>query len=165
MPSKLDYATEKFTAGYNCAQSVLFAFSDELGLDKNLALKLATGLGAGMARNQEVCCAVTGGILALGARYGRGEGAPRAATDVTYAKTRELFTRFQALHGTCLCRELLPGCDLNTPLGQQKFKEQNLLETVCKQCVRDVVRIIEEIASPASPTSPTATSCPCVPGS
>ena len=145
MTTKMDIAAEKFATGYNCAQSVVFAFCDELGLDKDLALKLATGFGGGMGHRQEVCGAVTGGVLVLGAKHGRGEGAPRSATDVTYTKTRELFVRFQELHGACLCRELLAGCDLNTPAGQQIFKEQNLRETVCKHCVRNAVRIVEEL--------------------
>jgi C_GCAxxG_C_C family probable redox protein len=145
MPSKRELAAEKFAAGYNCAQSVLFAFCDDLGLDKDLALKLATGLGGGMGHLQEVCGAVTGGILVLGARHGRGEGASRSATDTTYAKTRELVARFKALHGTCLCSELLPDCDLETPAGQEQFKQQNLRETVCAQCVRDAARIVEEL--------------------
>jgi C_GCAxxG_C_C family probable redox protein len=146
MTSKSDLASEKFDAGYNCAQAVLFAFCGELGLDKDLALKVTTGLGGGMGHMQEVCGAVTGGILALGAKHGRADGAPRAATELTYAKTRELITRFKDLHGTCLCGELLPNCDLNTPAGQQKFKEQNLRNTVCMHCVRDAVRIVEELA-------------------
>jgi len=146
MISKMDIAAEKFAAGYNCAQSVLYAFCDELGLDKELALKLATGFGGGMGHLQEVCGAVTGGILVLGARHGRGEGAPRAAIDVTYAKTQELFTRFKALHGTCRCRELLKDCDLSTTAGRELFKELGLREMVCSYCVRDAVRLVDEIA-------------------
>ena len=71
-------ATAKFTSGYNCAQSVLWAFRDEVGLEEDVALKLATGLGAGMGRKQEVCGAVTGGILVLGLRHGRGRADDRA---------------------------------------------------------------------------------------
>ena len=145
MPTKPEIAAEKFAAGYNCAQSVLCAFCDELGLDQNLALKLSTGFGGGMGHLQEVCGAVAGGILALGAKHGRGEGAPRENTDATYALVREFFARFQALHGTCLCRELLPDCDLNTAAGREKFKEKNLRALVCTHCVRDAVRIVEEL--------------------
>jgi len=145
MPTKSDLATKKFDAGFNCAQSVIWAFCDEFGLDKDLMLKLATGFGGGMGHRQEVCGAVTGAILVLGAKQGRGENAPRAVTDTAYAKVRELFTRFYDLHGTCLCSQLLPNCDLNTEAGRQKFKEQNLRETICKECVRDAARLVEEL--------------------
>ena len=60
-------AKETFLAGYNCAQAVLYAFGPELGLPGETALKVATGLGAGVARRGQTCGALTGGILALGA--------------------------------------------------------------------------------------------------
>jgi hypothetical protein len=77
MSARKDVAVEKFLAGYNCAQAVLYAFCDDLCLDKDAALKLACGLGAGMARRQEVCGAISGGIIALGLKHGRGEGQDR----------------------------------------------------------------------------------------
>jgi C_GCAxxG_C_C family probable redox protein len=89
MRARSDVSVEKFLAGYNCAQAVLYSFCDDLGLDKNAALKLACGFGAGMARKQEVCGAITGGIITLGLKHGRGEGQDRTATEETYRKVRE----------------------------------------------------------------------------
>jgi C_GCAxxG_C_C family probable redox protein len=80
MSTRTEIATARFLSGYNCAQAVLDAFRDETGLDEDLALKIATGLGAGMGRKQEVCGAVTGGILVLGLRHGRGRADDRSAT-------------------------------------------------------------------------------------
>ena len=136
---------EKFMAGYNCAQSVLFAFGPELGLDGEMSLKVATGLGAGMGRRGEVCGAVTGGILALGLKYGRGARQDRSATEETYRKTLELMARFEERHGSCLCRVLLEGCDLRTAEGQQFFKEHDLLHKTCVGCVQSVVEILAQI--------------------
>ena len=145
MKTRSDAALEKFLSGYNCAQAVLFAFCDDLSLDKDTALRLACGFGAGMGRKQEVCGAVAGGILAIGLRHGRGEGQDRALTDATYGKVRELMSRFESRHGTCICRELLDGCDLNTPGGQQFFKENDLLNKTCAGCVRTVVEAVEDL--------------------
>ena len=72
MSNRTNIAVDKFLSGYNCAQSVLYAFREEIGLGDDMALKIACGLGAGMGRKQEVCGAVTGGILVLGLRHGRG---------------------------------------------------------------------------------------------
>ena len=138
-------ATAKFLSGYNCAQSVLYAFHDEVGLDEDLALKIATGLGAGMARKQEVCGAVTGGILVLGLRHGRGNAADRSATEQTYQRTRALMDAFAAKHGSCVCRRLLQGVDLATDEGQRRFKGDDLLNKVCKPCVQGVVEILERM--------------------
>jgi len=145
MSTKTEIATAKFLSGYNCAQSVMYAFRDEVGIDEDLALKISTGLGAGMGRKQEVCGAVTGGILVLGLRHGRNSTDDRSATEQTYLKTRELMDRFLAKHGSCLCRQLLQGYDLATEEGQRRIKADDMLNKVCKPCVQTVVEILEQI--------------------
>jgi C_GCAxxG_C_C family probable redox protein len=145
MKTKNEVAVEKLLAGYNCAQSVLYAFGPELGLNDELSLKLPTGLGGGMGRRGEVCGAVTGGILALGLKFGRGGRQDRSATEQTYQKTQELMARFEGRHGSCLCRVLLDGCDLRTTEGQQYFKENDLLHKTCMGCVQSVVETLTEI--------------------
>jgi C_GCAxxG_C_C family probable redox protein len=145
MQNRTEIAVSKFSEGYNCAQSVLYSFCDDLHFDKNTALKMATGFGAGMGRKEEVCGAVTGGIIVIGAKYGRGEKDDRTATELTYKKTRELMDRFAEKHGTFICRKLLKGCELTTEEGQKQFKANNLSETICRPCVRSVVEILDSI--------------------
>ena len=145
MSTRTDVATTRFLSGYNCAQAVLDAFRDEAALDEDLALKIATGLGAGMGRKQEVCGAVTGGILVLGLRHGRGSTGDRSATEQTYLRTRELMDRFTAQHGSCLCRELLQGYDLGTEEGLRRAKADDMLNKVCRPCVQTVVEILEGV--------------------
>jgi C_GCAxxG_C_C family probable redox protein len=145
MSERSDVAVAKLLAGYNCAQAVLYSFCDDLGLDRNTALKLSTGFGGGMARKQEVCGAVTGGILALGFRHGRGEGQDKALTEKTYSDVRELISLFEAEHGSCICRTLLQGCDLNTPEGQLAYKQNDLLNKTCKRCVQTAVETLETL--------------------
>ena len=45
---------EKFFETYNCAQSVLSAYAADYDLDKNKALQVAVGFGAGMTLNDAV---------------------------------------------------------------------------------------------------------------
>jgi len=143
--TKVEQAFSKMGEGYNCAQSVFFSFCDDLHVDKDIGLKMATGLGAGMARKQEVCGAVTGGIIVIGAKYGRGEKDDRTATELTYRKTRSLMDKFAEKHGTYACRQLLHGCDLTTEKGQTYFKDSDMLNKVCVPCVQSVVEILEHI--------------------
>lgn len=145
MSTRTEVAATRFLSGYNCAQAVLYAFRDEAGLGEDLALKIPTGLGAGMGRKQEVCGAVTGGILVLGLRHGRGSTDDRSATEQTYLRTRELIDQFAAKHGSCLCRQLLQGYDLATEEGQRRAKADSMLDKVCRPCVQTVVEILEQI--------------------
>jgi C_GCAxxG_C_C family probable redox protein len=145
MNSLSENAVAKLLEGYNCAQAILYASCDRLPLDKDTALRLACGLGAGMGRKEEVCGAVTGGILALGLKHGRGEREDRSRTEATYAKTREFMDRFEAKHGSCICRELLGGCDLLTEDGQRYYKANDLLHITCAPCVRTAGAILENL--------------------
>jgi C_GCAxxG_C_C family probable redox protein len=142
MKTKSEVAVEKFLSGYNCAQAVLYAYGPDLGLDAETALRVATGLGGGMGRRGEVCGAVTGGILALGLKYGHGERAEKSMAQHAYHKTQELMAAFEQVHGSCMCRTLLGGCDLRTPEGMQRFKEQDLHHKICVGCVRTVGEIL-----------------------
>lgn len=144
MGTKNETAIQKFTSGYNCAQSILYSFKDEINIDGDTALKLACGFGAGMGRKGEVCGAVTGGIIVIGAKYGRGENDEKTATEYTYSKTRELMDKFETKHGTFICRELLNGCDLSTEEGQMHFRNNDLFNITCKKCVGSIVQILEE---------------------
>ena len=153
MKTRKEVATEKFLAGYNCAQSVLYAYADELNLDKETALKVAAGLGGGMARRGEICGALAGGILAIGLKYGRGQRDDRSATERTYKKAQELMACFEQQCGSCRCRDLLQGCDLRTPEGQQHFRKFDLLHKVCLPCVQGIVGALAGILSePATPS-------------
>jgi C_GCAxxG_C_C family probable redox protein len=145
MNNRTEIAVAKFSEGYNCAQSVFYSYCDALHFDKNTALKMACGFGAGMGRKEEVCGAVTGGILVIGAKYGRGGRDDRTATELTYKKTRELMDRFEKKHGTFICRKLLKGCELTTEEGQKHFKDNKLADTICQPCVRSVVEILDDI--------------------
>jgi C_GCAxxG_C_C family probable redox protein len=124
---------------------VLYAFREESNLPDETSLKIACGLGAGMGRKEEVCGAVTGGILVLGMLHGRGGKDDRSATELTYLKTRKLMEEFAKKRGTYICRQLLSGCELTAEEGQKFFKENDMLNKVCVPCIQSVVMILREI--------------------
>jgi C_GCAxxG_C_C family probable redox protein len=126
--TKAEKALEKFKAGYNCAQAVVFSYADQLKIDKNTALKIATGFGGGMGRKQEVCGAVTGALMVLGVLYGRGESDGREKLEQTYMKVQEFMDLFSIETGSVNCGKLLDGCLLLTAEGKKRFVEQKLIE-------------------------------------
>jgi C_GCAxxG_C_C family probable redox protein len=145
MNLRSEIAMAKFSEGYNCAQSVFYAFCEVLNFEKDLALKMVCGFGAGMGRKEEVCGAVTGAIVVIGTKFGRGLEEESSATELTYRKTGQLMDRFAEKHGTFICRKLIGGCDLTTEEGQKQFEETDLLNTICKPCVQSVVEILEDL--------------------
>jgi C_GCAxxG_C_C family probable redox protein len=137
-------AVNKFKEGYNCAQSVLFSYADKLGISHDLALKLSTGFGGGMGRKQEVCGAVSCGILVLNLLYGRGEHDDKQRQETAYSKVRELIDRFEEKHGTVSCRKLLDNCVLLTPEGQARFGAERMIDR-CHEYVRSAVGILDDV--------------------
>jgi len=137
-------AVQKFKEGYNCAQSVMFNYIDRTGLSADFALRLATGFGAGMGRKQEVCGAISGGILVINCLFGRGANEDKSGQDKAYAKVRQLIDRFTEESGTINCKKLLGGCDLLTDDGRKRFNDERLIET-CHSCVDRVVKLLDEI--------------------
>ncbi len=93
-----------------------------------------------MAREGEVCGAITGALMVLGLEYGseRPEG-----KEETYRITREFLQQFEQRHGTVLCKRLL-GHDISTPRGLQVAREQNLFATVCPVIVDETARALNE---------------------
>ena len=61
---------QNFKNGYNCAQAVLLAFSDELEIDEKTLALISSSFGGGMGRMREVCGAVSGMFMVAGLKYG-----------------------------------------------------------------------------------------------
>lgn len=130
-----DRAVELFNSKFNCAQSVFAACAEENGLTESERLSVAAAFGGGMARQGEVCGALTGALMAMGERQSRAiADDPAAARDAIYAQAAELIAAFRAAHGSILCRELT-GCLLGTEEGQRSFKERNVHNTLCTKLV------------------------------
>jgi C_GCAxxG_C_C family probable redox protein len=125
----------------NCAQSVLTAFSDELGLDKANALKLARGFGGGMGRSGKTCGAVTGAYMVIGLAESK---AAREGVEAVYARVREFNERFIGLHGSTSCTELL-NCDLSDPEELARARSEGIFASVCPCFVKDAVEILEKM--------------------
>jgi C_GCAxxG_C_C family probable redox protein len=112
------------------------------GLEGNDLWQMATGLGAGVSRRGFLCGALNGGALAcglvVGSRRGTGRDDLRGLREETYAKVQELSRRFEARFGAVDCMAMT-GCDFLTAEGQAKFREQKLLDSVCRPAVALVV--------------------------
>ena len=123
--NKAKSAGELFSQGYNCSQSVVGAWAEEIGLDKNTALKIACGFGGGMGRLREVCGAVSGAVMILSWKYGYTDGTDQAAKAEMYKLIQAFAARFKEENGfdSIVCRELLGLQGASAPTPEARTKE------------------------------------------
>jgi C_GCAxxG_C_C family probable redox protein len=133
-------AAKRHLDGYNCSQAVLLTLYGHMNPQETNSVipKIATGFGGGMGRCGSVCGALTGAIMAVGLKYGSNEIDPQKKAD-TYQKTQALFKLFEQRHGSVMCHDLI-GCDLSTPEGLAKAKQEDVFETVCSKLIKLVVQ-------------------------
>lgn len=99
-------AKKYYEEGYNCCQAVVLAYAAEIGLDKDALLRLSSSFGGGMGGLGEVCGAVSGMFLVLGALAGYDSSMNKGDKQLHYARIRASASRFSEKYGTLLCREL-----------------------------------------------------------
>ena len=105
--SKAQEAKQLFESGANCAQAVMGAFAAECGIDRETALRMASGFGGGVGRMREVCGAVSGMVMAAGLMRGNADLDDKSAKDRDYALIQKLAGHFREETGSIVCRELL----------------------------------------------------------
>ena len=100
-------AKELFLQGHNCAQAVLCAYADELGLSQEQAIAMSACFGGGLGRQREVCGAVSAMCMVLSLKHAPKDPKDHAAKAAFYARIQELCKRFKDDNGSIICRELL----------------------------------------------------------
>lgn len=144
---RADAARSAFRSGANCSQAVVLAFADVLegaGISPELAERLSSPFGGGMGRLREVCGAVSGMLMVLGATegYARSEGdGPKGEL---YVQVQELAAAFREEHGSIICRELLglpdgPSSPSPTPRTSDFYASRPCME-LCASAVRILSR-------------------------
>lgn len=135
MEDRTDKARELFLSGCSCAQAVLAAYADDIGLSKETALKLASSFGGGMGGLREVCGALTALFMLAGARSGYCDTTDPERKSGHYALIRSLADEFKAANGSIICRELLsalealPGAEPSARTAEY-YKERPCLRFV-----------------------------------
>lgn len=100
-------ARELFAQGYNCAQSVVLAYSDVMDVDAKTLATMSAPFGGGMGRLREVCGAVSGMFMIAGSLVPAFDPAQKAAKAANYALVQNLAEEFRKENRSIICRELL----------------------------------------------------------
>ena len=143
MASNCDRAVGLFEQGFSCAQAVFAAFAGELGIEKEKALKAASGFGGGMGRTGNACGALTGAIMAIGYKYGSMDPADKEKKIANYVLVEKAIGMFEERCGKIDCRDLLgygllDGVEQTEEVAAAKF-------AVCSKAIREAAGIAEEI--------------------
>jgi C_GCAxxG_C_C family probable redox protein len=100
-------AVDNFMEGYGCCQSVVAAFADLYGLDKEMALRIAAGFGGGVGRMRMMCGAVSALVILVGLDCGQTVGSDREGKSACYKVVQELLAQSKAENGSLICAEIL----------------------------------------------------------
>ena len=143
MSERAEKAKELFKQGYNCSQSVLGVFCEELGMDFDTAMKISSSFGGGMGRMREVCGTVSGMFMAAGLAFSCSDSSA-AGKKEQYEIVQELAKRFKEKNGSIICRELLNGVETSSSPTPSERTETYYKKRPCIELVGDSVEILEQ---------------------
>lgn len=138
-----ELALERFSKGYNCAQSVFTVFAEEYGMDADQAWRVSALFGGGIARSGQTCGAVTGALMALGLLKADYQPQDSEAKDRLNRLALKFLESFQQIHQTTDCRELI-GHDLRNPNEHHHARESGVFTNRCPLLVETSVVLLEE---------------------
>lgn len=137
-------AEELFKEGFNCAQAVFLAFNDLYDVDFDTAAKLSSPFGGGMGRLREVCGAVSGMFMALGAIYGYEDPKATTAKKELYATVQGFAAKFKDENGSIICREIFAEGATDTKPQATVRDEKFYKSRPCVEFVKTAAGILEE---------------------
>lgn len=138
-----DTALKLFDEGNSCAQAILGAYCNRVGLDQSLAFKIGSGLGGGLGRKQHICGAINGGAIILGVKYGNCISGDIETKEKASRIVGEFVSECEQILGSSQCRDLLK-IDLSNPEERKVAKETGLFERVCNNAVVQTALILEK---------------------
>lgn len=103
----------------SCSESVLLAMATFWDIKDPLIPRIATPFRGGLCATQQVCGAVTGGLMAIGVRLGRDSGADNAQACVD--KGREFMNMVKSRYGSLSCRDMT-GLDFSDAEQHKQFQ-------------------------------------------
>jgi C_GCAxxG_C_C family probable redox protein len=101
--------------------------------------ELAAGFGGGIGGEQDVCGAVTGGVIAIGYKSGLSGGNQMEIARAARPAVRDLYEGFQARFGAVDCRALI-GYDYRDPAQFEQAHKDPARAEKCRVYKEWVIR-------------------------
>ncbi|MBQ6612426.1 MAG: C_GCAxxG_C_C family protein [Alistipes sp.] len=144
---RVERAQNYFKAGYNCAQAVVMAFDDVMGLTPEELARLTAPFGGGMGRMREVCGTVSGMAFLAGAIKPSADPSNLDERKENYALVQKFAQEFRDENGDIVCRRLLglePMAErTETPMPSARTAEY-YRKRPCVEYVGSAARIVAE---------------------
>lgn len=128
---RIEKVHEYHEKGYNCAQSILCAYADKVGMEEETLFKISEGFGLGMGGMNASCGAVSAGVVLTGLQTSTGNLENPNSKAKTYQIGKAMTDDFLQKNGTLVCKEL-------------KGIETKKVVRSCDGCMEDMVAIIEK---------------------
>ena len=128
--------------GYNCAQAVIGAYADTIGIDEQAAFSIGAGFGGG-AGTGELCGAISGAVMVLGLLTPVDPEDPVGSKQRTTALSKAFQKRFAEKFGYLRCHDLLRNptqASDATPAAQAMGVTHH-----CRLMIVTAVEIVEEM--------------------
>jgi len=133
--------TDRFKQGFSCSQSLFSAFAPQFGLSSEIASRIASPFGGGIARQGDTCGAVTGALMALALKYGPGID---ETNNAIYQVSQEFLHRFKSKHAYIQCRQLID-FDLSHPAELEAARKSKVFNNICPLLVRTAAEIVRSM--------------------
>lgn len=130
--TKVEIADNMHNSKYNCAQAVVCAFAEEIGMDKEELFCISEGFGFGAGTANGICGALTGAIMLAGLKNSDGNLEAPGTKGNTYKISKELTEKFVEKTGGLICRDL-KGLDSGEVL------------CTCPNCIKAGVEVVQEV--------------------
>lgn len=133
---RVQKAKDLFHSGYNCAQAVVLAYEDVLGVERQVLQQMSAPFGGGVGRLRQICGSVSGAVTVISLITGLDTLVPTEKAEL-YALERKVAEKFKERAGSYVCGELL----VSRPHGDT----HNSKKPACEELVGLAVEILEEI--------------------
>nr|WP_302140206.1 C-GCAxxG-C-C family protein [uncultured Schaedlerella sp.] len=125
---------QSFEDGICCAMAVFGELAQDIGLEREVAYKIASGFGSGIGYGS-TCGCVTGALMALGYKYGN-YGPGQFDQKEAVKKQREAFQKeFKKQFGHIECIEFLENLNPTDSEERKMIDERELIKKKCPTLV------------------------------
>ena len=144
MSKREEQAVQNFLDGCNCAQSVLLAYADVLGLTREQAAMVSVGFGGGMGRLRLHCGAFSAAVMLAGVLEGE-DGDKKEHRPQTYARVQEIHRRFVERNGTVSCAELPGRAGVPEDPTPEERTPEYYAKRPCARVIASACQLIDEM--------------------